>query len=195
MALGIPSGADLAEARGYAHRRVEQNLLGLVVLVFVELGVFPTFAHDATRLAAGETVASARVAAETVYDATVGTDCVRCRERAARDAGRTLEDVAAKLDALGAQARLYRGDLCMALPANTDDAKASLATYMDSTHVRFFDGSGEVEVAREIEPAPERRGERVRGSDFSRQRRRPGSRRPRVSTRRGLSRRVGEFIF
>ena len=99
VALGIPSGADLAEARGYAHRRVEQNLLGLVVLVFVELGVFPTFAHDATRLAAGETVASARVAAETVYDATVGTDCVRCRERAARDAGRTLEDVAAKLDA------------------------------------------------------------------------------------------------
>ena len=56
--------------------------------------------------------------------------------------------IAAKLDALGAQARLYRGDLCMALPANTDDAKASLATYMDSTHVRFFDGSGEVEVAR-----------------------------------------------
>ena len=99
VALGIPSGADLADARGYAHRRVEQNLLGLVVLVFVELGVFPTFAHDATRLAAGETVASARVAAETVYDATVGTDCVRCRERAARDAGRTLEDVAAKLDA------------------------------------------------------------------------------------------------
>ena len=57
----------------------------------------PTFAHDAARVAAANTVESARVAAETVYDATVGTDCARCRERAADDAqGRSRSNLGAQ---------------------------------------------------------------------------------------------------
>ena len=99
VALGIPDDADVQTARSYAHKRIEQNLLGLVVLIVVEVFLFPTFAHDAARVAAANTVESARVAAETVYDATVGTDCARCRERAADDAQGALDAVESKLGA------------------------------------------------------------------------------------------------
>lgn len=99
VALGIPDDADVQTARTYAHRRIEQNLLGLVVLIVVEVVLFPTFAHDAARVAAAKTMEAARVAAETVYDATVGTDCARCRERAAEDAQGALDAVESKLGA------------------------------------------------------------------------------------------------
>ena len=84
-------------ARDYAHQRIEQNLLGLVVLVVVEVVLLPTFADDAARIAAAETVRSAQHAAEVVYDATVGTDCVKCRQRAAADAQGALDDVKERL--------------------------------------------------------------------------------------------------
>ena len=84
------------------------------------------------------------------------------------------EFVAAKLDVLGAPARLYRGDLCLAsqtkqplsaLPAGAggdlgvwvstlgSDPGPSLATYMSSTQVVFLDGDGKVENAVGIAPA------------------------------------------
>ena len=97
VALGIPDDADVAAARAFAHGRVEQNLLGLLVLVAVEFAVFPVFAHDAARVAAGHTVLAAKGAAETVYDATVGTDCALCRARAAEDAAFSLTAVCASL--------------------------------------------------------------------------------------------------
>jgi biotin carboxyl carrier protein len=67
------------------------------------------------------------------------------------------ETVTKKLDVLGAPPRLYRGDLCLALPIATDvDERAPdrryLATYVDSTHVSYFDGLGEVLEVRSIEP-------------------------------------------
>ena len=99
VALGIPDDADVAAARAFAHGRVEQNLLGLLVLVFVEFLIYPVFAHDAARLAAGDTVFAAKSAAETVYDATVGTDCARCRARAAEDAAFSLDAIGSCLAA------------------------------------------------------------------------------------------------
>ena len=99
VALGIPDDADVAAARAFAHGRVEQNLLGLLVLVFVEFLIYPVFAHDAARLAAGDTVFAAKRAAETVYDATVGTDCARCRARAAEDAAFSLDAIGSCLAA------------------------------------------------------------------------------------------------
>ena len=97
VALGVPDDADVAAARAFAHGRVEQNLLGLLVLVAVEFAVFPVFAHDAARVAAGNTVLAAKNAAETVYDATVGADCALCRARAAEDAVGSLQAVSASL--------------------------------------------------------------------------------------------------
>lgn len=65
-----------------------------------------------------------------------------------------------KLDLLGAPPRLYRGDLCLALPADAastaagSDGRPRLATYMDSGHVCFFDGdSSAVSPAQQIVPA------------------------------------------
>ena len=59
VALGIPDGASTTEARAYAHLRIEQNLLGIVILVFIEVVLLPTFAQDAARRAASEAVAAA----------------------------------------------------------------------------------------------------------------------------------------
>ncbi len=42
-------------------------------------------------------MSAAQRAAEVVYDATVGTDCVKCRRRAAADAAGALEDVKVRL--------------------------------------------------------------------------------------------------
>ena len=67
------------------------------MLVVVEVVLLPTFADDAARIAAAETVRSAQHAAEVVYDATVGTDCVKCRQRAAADAQGALDDVKERL--------------------------------------------------------------------------------------------------
>ena len=100
VALGIPDGASTTEARAYAHLRIEQNLLGIVILVFIEVVLLPTFAQDAARRAASEAVAAAEHAAEVIYDATVGTDCISCRDRAAQDAGVSLDDLREKLNAL-----------------------------------------------------------------------------------------------
>ena len=66
--------------------------------------------------------------------------------------------IAAKVDLLGAPARLYRGDLCLAwpLPEECDPAAPEsrlLATYMDATHVVYFDGSDQVAEVRAIEAA------------------------------------------
>ena len=100
VALGIPDGASTSEARAYAHLRIEQNLLGLVIVVFIEVVLLPTFAHDAARRAASEATAAAEHAAEVIYDATVGTDCITCRDRAAKDAGGALDDLRDKLATL-----------------------------------------------------------------------------------------------
>jgi bacterioferritin-associated ferredoxin len=101
VALGVPDGADPQGARSYAHRRIEQNVLGLMVLVVVEVVLLPTYASDAGRRAAAETVRATEHAAELVYDASaVGTDCGRCRRRAAADAQTALDDVK---DCLSAQ--------------------------------------------------------------------------------------------
>jgi hypothetical protein len=101
VALGVPDDADVAAARAFAHKRVEQNLLGLLVLVLVEFAVFPVFAHDAARVAAGHTVFAAKTAAETVYAAATArdevADCARCRARAAEDASASLDAVGACL--------------------------------------------------------------------------------------------------
>lgn len=101
VALGVPEDADVAAARAFAHERVEQNLLGLLVLVLVEFAVFPVFAHDAARVAAGHTVFAAKTAAETVYAAATArdevADCARCRARAAEDASASLDAVGACL--------------------------------------------------------------------------------------------------
>jgi hypothetical protein len=70
-----------------------------VVLVVVEVVLFPTFAHDAARRAAAETVRAAERAAEVVYEATVGTDCVRCRRRAVADAQGVLDEIKDRLTA------------------------------------------------------------------------------------------------
>ena len=100
VALGIPDGASTTEARAYAHLRIEQNLLGIVILVFIEVVLLPTFAHDAARRAASEATAAAEHAAEVIYDATVGTDTITCRDRAAKDAGGALDDLRDKLATL-----------------------------------------------------------------------------------------------
>lgn len=70
-----------------------------------------------------------------------------------------FEFITKRLDMLGAPPRLYRGDLCLALPveADADSADPSrllLATYMDASHVTYFDGAAEtVSPVRRIEPA------------------------------------------
>ena len=97
VALGIPDDADISAARAFAHGRVEQNLLGLFTLLFIEMCVFPVFAHTAVRDAAVESIRSAKTAAEVVYEATVGTECVRCRSRAAQDALYSLELIGEKV--------------------------------------------------------------------------------------------------
>ena len=56
--------------------------------------------------------------------------------------------VATKLEQLGAPPRLYRGDLCVVIPAkeHTDPAqpkKEYLASYLDASHAVFFDGVSE----------------------------------------------------
>ena len=66
------------------------------------------------------------------------------------------EAIIKKLDILGAPPRLYRGDLCMALPCASDvepadPARRFLATYVDATHVVYFDGpEGKVAPVAEI---------------------------------------------
>lgn len=67
--------------------------------------------------------------------------------------------ITTKLDILGAPPRLYRGDLCLALPMAYDVAQGDdpsrplLAIYKDSTHVTFFDGDEAlVSSVREIVP-------------------------------------------
>lgn len=67
------------------------------MLVVIDVVLLPTFADDAARIAAAETVRAAEHAAEVVYDATVGTDCVKCRHRAAADAQGALDDVKDRL--------------------------------------------------------------------------------------------------
>ena len=71
------------------------------MLVLVEFAVFPVFAHDAARVAAGHTVFAAKTAAETVYAAATArdevADCARCRARAAEDASASLDAVGACL--------------------------------------------------------------------------------------------------
>ena len=69
------------------------------------------------------------------------------------------QTVAKKLDILGMPPRLYRGDLCLALPIEAEVAdpvkepdKRHLATYVDATHVTFFDGVSDVSEVRAIEP-------------------------------------------
>lgn len=78
--------------------------------------------------------------------------------------------IASKLDVLGTPPRLYRGDLCLATPEVASSAACSsaarssaasrpaaapeLATYVDSTHVIFFDDSSDKVVgASSIQPA------------------------------------------
>ena len=104
VALGY-SQASGENARSYAHKRVEQNLLGLVIFVLVEMGLFPTLADDEARLAVAATVRATERAAEAVYDATVGTDCVQCRRVAAGSAQTRLTDVK---DCLHAQTSLLQ---------------------------------------------------------------------------------------
>ena len=66
--------------------------------------------------------------------------------------------ITAKLDVLGAPPRLYRGDLCLVLPAEKEvDASCPdaryLGVYVDATHASFFDSAGEPLLVRAIYPA------------------------------------------
>jgi len=67
--------------------------------------------------------------------------------------------IAEKLDVLGAPPRLYRGDLCMARPlaqkVTQPDVRDGLhlASYIDQTHVTFFDGPDEISEVVQIENA------------------------------------------
>ena len=65
------------------------------------------------------------------------------------------QTVAKKLDILGMPPRLYRGDLCLALPLEAEVAdpvkepdKRHLATYVDATHVTFLAGVSDVSEVR-----------------------------------------------
>ena len=70
-----------------------------------------------------------------------------------RVSGTISSTVTKKLDLLGAPPRLYRGDLCLALPVESetdasDPSRMLLATFMDSTHVTYFDGGDGVSPIR-----------------------------------------------
>mmetsp|Transcript_6567 Transcript_6567/g.23152 ORF Transcript_6567/g.23152 Transcript_6567/m.23152 type:complete len:706 (-) Transcript_6567:1245-3362(-) len=97
MSAPVAALTDRSQAQDLAHRRIEQNLLGLLVFVGFELLVRPVLASTLAKDSLVASVCAVKSGAKAVLATAAPQDCNTCHVRDVSDAGDTLAAASASI--------------------------------------------------------------------------------------------------